>query len=50
MFSRESKVIIDGEVLIFFIENHSFGWVISVKSPFTNKLLSIREDGKFNIK
>ena len=47
---RESKVIIDGEVLIFFIENHSFGWVISVKSPFTNKLLSIREDGKFNSK
>lgn len=29
------------------LENYSFGWDISVKSPFSNKTLIIKEDGRF---
>ena len=45
-----STVIVDGETIQFSIENHSSGWTISVQSPFTNKFLSIKEDGKFTSK
>jgi len=30
------------------LENHSQGWVISVESPFSGALYSIREDGKYS--
>lgn len=43
-------IIIDGKTIQPVIENHSFGWSISVKSPFSNKLLIIKEDGKFTVK
>jgi len=45
-----SVLTIEGETLKPTIENHSSGWTISVKSPFSNKILSIKEDGKFTIK
>lgn len=40
-------IIIDGIVIRPNIENHSAGWNITIKSPFSNKTLFIREDGKF---
>ena len=42
-----SPIVVDGKTIIPKLENHSFGWTISVKSPFTNKLMVIKEDGKF---
>jgi hypothetical protein len=36
-----------GETIAPKLETHSFGWTISVKSPFTQHILSIQEDGKF---
>ena len=45
-----SAIIIDGHTLQPSIENHSSGWTITVKSPFSNKILSLKEDGKFTIK
>ena len=45
-----SALIIDGKALDFSMENYRFGWVISVQSPFTNNVLSIKEDGKFSSK
>lgn len=36
-----------GEIIVPKFETHSFGWTISAKSPFTQRILSIREDGKF---
>lgn len=32
------------------LETHSFGWTIWVKSPFTNQILSITKDGKFEVR
>lgn len=43
----QSPIIVDDENIIPKLENHSFGWTISVKSPFSNKLLIIKEDGEF---
>ena len=40
-------IIIDGKTLNPTIENHSFGWNITVKSPFSEKLLILKEDGAF---
>ncbi len=45
-----SKPIVDENVLNPTIENHSSGWTISVKSPFTNKTLSVKDDSAFFIK
>ena len=42
-----SKIIVDEKVLNPTIENHSSGWTISIQSPFTNKVLSVREDSQF---
>lgn len=47
---RSSPIILYGETLQPSIENHSSGWTITVKSPFTNKILSLKEDGKFTVK
>lgn len=30
------------------LENHTYGWSITVESPFSNAVYSIREDGKFS--
>ncbi|MGO4773391.1 carbohydrate-binding family 9-like protein [Flavobacterium sp. W22_SRS_FK3] len=41
------KVIsIEGKILKPVLENHTSGYTISVKSPFSNQTLIIREDGK----
>ncbi|MBJ7879806.1 carbohydrate-binding family 9-like protein [Gelidibacter salicanalis] len=45
-----SPIIVDGKTITPKLENHGFGWTISVMSPFSNKLLILKEDGKFIIK
>ena len=47
---QPAPVLLYGKTLDFSIENYSTGWTISLKSPFTNKLLSLKEDGEFTIK
>ena len=42
-----SEIIVDEKTLKPTMENYSLGWIISIKSPFSNKVLSVREDGKF---
>lgn len=44
------NTIVDKKDLNPLLENHSTGWNIIVKSPYTNKTLIIREDGKFTSK
>ncbi len=39
---------IEGKSIVPIIENHSLGYNIFVKSPFSGKQLIIREDGKFS--
>jgi len=41
------QIIVDHKTLNPIIENHSTGWNITVISPFSNKTLIIKEDGKF---
>lgn len=41
-----SKEIL-GETIEPKLERHRFGWTVWAKSPFTNQILSITEDGKF---
>lgn len=43
----KSKIIVDKKEIHPTIETHSFGWTISVKSPFSNKVLVVKEDGAF---
>jgi hypothetical protein len=45
-----SPISVDGKTITPNLESHSLGWTISVESPFSNKLLIIKEDGKFMIK
>jgi hypothetical protein len=47
---QSTPIVLHGVTLSPFIENYSSGWIISIKSPFSNKLLSLTEDGKFKIK
>ncbi len=42
-----SKIKVDGKLLKPILENHSTGWNLSIKSPFSNNLLTVKEDGKF---
>jgi hypothetical protein len=42
-----SEIIVDDKVLKPTIEYHNLGWTISVQSPFTNQILSVREDSQF---
>ncbi|WP_242131415.1 carbohydrate-binding family 9-like protein [Aestuariivivens marinum] len=42
-----SAVTIDSEILYPILETHNFGYNISVKSPFTKKMLIINQEGKF---
>ncbi|MFI8377296.1 carbohydrate-binding family 9-like protein [Leeuwenhoekiella sp. NPDC079379] len=41
-FKLESKTITP------VLENHTYGWSITVESPFSNAVYSIREDGKYS--
>ena len=40
-------ILIEGKTIKPILENHSFGWTISVKSQFSNKILIINQEGKF---
>lgn len=42
-----SPIVVEGKTIQPKIETHSFGWTISAKSPFTDKMLIIKEDGEF---
>lgn len=44
---KTSEIKIEGKIIEPKLETHSMGWNISVKSPFTNKMLTVKEDGKF---
>ncbi|MBP1840055.1 carbohydrate-binding family 9-like protein [Formosa algae] len=44
---KQSEIKVDGKLIQPKLETHSMGWNISVKSPFTNKMLTVKEDGKF---
>lgn len=41
----EKKIL--GQVVLSKLSKYEYGWTISAKSPFTQKTLSIKEDGKF---
>lgn len=43
----KSEIIINGEQIKPTIDNHRFGWTISIQSPFTNDILLVKEDGQF---
>ncbi|MBP0902962.1 carbohydrate-binding family 9-like protein [Mariniflexile gromovii] len=43
----KTSIIVDGKTLKPKLENHSTGFNLSIQSPFTNKLLTVKEDGKF---
>ena len=40
-------IIVEHKTLKPILENHSTGYNLSVKSPFSNKTLILTEDGKF---
>lgn len=42
----KEPIKVDGEILKPVLENHASGYNISVKSPFSNQTLIIRQDGK----
>lgn len=42
----KETISIDGKILKPIVENHSTGYNIAVKSPFSNKTLIIKQDGK----
>ncbi|WP_373407619.1 carbohydrate-binding family 9-like protein [Flavobacterium sp. FZUC8N2.13] len=41
-----SSIVVDGKAIKPVLENYKTGYTISVKSPFSNKTLIIKEDGK----
>ncbi|WP_242155784.1 carbohydrate-binding family 9-like protein [Aestuariivivens sediminis] len=43
----KTPILIDGKTISPNLENYHLGWTISVKSPFSDKVLFIKEDGKF---
>jgi len=43
----KGEIIIDNEKISPRLESHVIGWNISVNSPFTGKMLTIKEDGDF---
>ena len=43
---NERALVVDNKTLEPLLENHSTGFNISIKSPFSNKTLIIKEDGK----
>ncbi|MDO5971939.1 carbohydrate-binding family 9-like protein [Flavivirga aquimarina] len=42
-----TPIKVHGKELKPILENHSTGWNLSVRSPYTNKLLIVKENGKF---
>ena len=42
-----SNLVIDNQRIKVTMQNHDMGYNLSVKSPFSNKNLMLREDGKF---
>ncbi len=44
-FTRTKELF--GKKVAPVFEKHSYGWNIWVKSPFTNKILLVKQDGKF---
>lgn len=42
-----SAIIVDQKTLKPTLENHSTGYNLTIKSPFSNKTLIVKEDGKF---
>lgn len=42
-----TAIIVENKTLKPVIENHSTGYNLSIKSPFSNKTLLVKEDGKF---
>ncbi|MBD0831900.1 carbohydrate-binding family 9-like protein [Aestuariibaculum sp. TT11] len=47
---NNSEIVIDGETLKPSLENHSTGYNISIKSPFSGKTIIITEDGTLKMK
>ncbi|CAH8282403.1 carbohydrate binding protein with CBM9 domain [Mariniflexile fucanivorans] len=43
----KSDIKVEGKTIIPKLENHKTGFNVSIQSPFTNKLLIVKEDGKF---
>ncbi|MDO7172649.1 carbohydrate-binding family 9-like protein [Mariniflexile sp. AS56] len=43
----KTTITIEGKTVKPILENHSTGFNLSIKSPFTNKTLFVKEDGKF---
>lgn len=43
----KKPITIESKTIKPMLENHRFGWTISAKSPFSNEVLVVREDGKF---
>jgi hypothetical protein len=43
----KETIKVDGKVLKPILENHSSGYNIMVKSPFSNQIFTIKEDGQF---
>ena len=41
------SIIIENKKLNPIIESHKTGYNLSIVSPFTNKILMLKEDGKF---
>ncbi|WP_247716503.1 carbohydrate-binding family 9-like protein [Sinomicrobium weinanense] len=41
------SVVIDGKPVKIALELHSMGWNLTATSPFTGRLLTVKEDGKF---
>ncbi|WP_367770381.1 carbohydrate-binding family 9-like protein [Flavobacterium sp. WC2421] len=42
----KSSIVVDGKMVKPVLENHSTGFNITIKSPFSNKTLIIKQDGK----
>ena len=42
----KETISVDGKILKPIVENHSTGYNISIKSPFSNQTFIIRQDGK----
>ena len=45
-----SAIMVDDKILNPVLENHSTGYNLSIISPFSNKTLVVKEDGKFTFK
>ncbi len=42
-----NTINVEGETLSPQLERHSLGWQLSIKSPFSGKMLIVKEDGRF---